>query len=167
MNVTLNLMLSLQTYIKCIIIVRHWMIYSTSKHWSYIGYAFIRYEMTVINIFQAMLHVKLIKRYGTSRKFLIDLFDNVMFIFELFFFSLYLWNIKLIGDVSAIVIQVVGLTLAVTRKKKPLLHSTMSSWLINQFNIQKKSPWIIIRCLVSLIKTKIRPSMLQAYFLLN
>lgn len=69
--------------------------------------------MTVINIFQAVLHVKLIKRYGTSRKFLIDLFDNVMFIFELFFFSLYLWNIKLIGDVSAIVIQVVGLTLAV------------------------------------------------------
>lgn len=42
--------------------------------------------MTVINIFQAVLHVKLIKRYGTSRKFLIDLFDNVMFIFELFFF---------------------------------------------------------------------------------
>lgn len=41
--------------------------------------------MTVINIFQAMLHVKLIKRYGTSRKFLIDLFDNVMFIFKLFF----------------------------------------------------------------------------------
>lgn len=76
--------------------------------------------MTVINIFQAVLHVKLIKRYGTSRKFLIDLFDNVMFIFELVFFSLYLWNIKLIGDVSAIVIQVVGLTLAVTRKNKPL-----------------------------------------------
>lgn len=46
--------------------------------------------MTVINIFQAVLHVKLIKRYGTSRKFLIDLFDNVMFIFELFFFSLYI-----------------------------------------------------------------------------
>lgn len=40
--------------------------------------------MTVINIFQAVLHVKLIKRYGTSRKFLIDLFDNVMFIFKLF-----------------------------------------------------------------------------------
>lgn len=42
--------------------------------------------MTVINIFQAVLHVNLIKRYGTSRKFLIDLFDNVMFIFELVFF---------------------------------------------------------------------------------
>lgn len=77
MNVTLNLMLSLQSieWYTC-----------TSKHWSHIGYAFIRYEMTVINIFQAVLHVKLIKRYGTSRKFLIDLFDNVMFIFELFFF---------------------------------------------------------------------------------
>lgn len=44
--------------------------------------------MTVINIFQAMFHVKLIKRYGTSRKFLIDLFDNVMFIFKLFFYCI-------------------------------------------------------------------------------
>lgn len=46
--------------------------------------------MTVINISQAVLHVKLIKRYGTSRKFLIDLFDNVMFIFELGFFFHYI-----------------------------------------------------------------------------
>lgn len=86
MNVTLNLMLSLQTYIKCIIIVRHWMIY---MHFQ----TLIPHRLRIhqiwndsINIFQAVLHVKLIKRYGTSRKFLIDLFDNVMFIFELFFF---------------------------------------------------------------------------------
>lgn len=119
-NLTLNLMLSLQKYIKCIIIVRHWMIYMHFQTLiSHIGYAFIRYEMTVINIFQAMLHVKLIKRYGTSRKFLIDLFDNVMFIFKLFFIV----SLKHQTYKRCICHTSWGLTLAITGKKKSIVTS--------------------------------------------
>lgn len=75
--------------------------------------------MTVINIFQAMLHVKLIKRYGTSRKFLIDLFDNVMFIFKLFFIV----SLKHQTYKRCICHTSWGLTLAITRKKKSIVTS--------------------------------------------
>lgn len=75
--------------------------------------------MTVINIFQAMLHVKLIKRYGTSRKFLIDLFDNVMFIFKLFFIV----SLKHQTYKRCICHTSWGLTLAITGKKKSIVTS--------------------------------------------